>query len=216
MIFAIILLPLRFQIVNGSTPIQAGYRLLALTIVSSLGGFIAGILTQRLKLPHLWILLGSAPLQIIGLALLGTLNSKPSIQPSTYAYEVILALGFGGSLGSALMMVPLVVKKQDMAVGMSSIGQFRSLGGAISIAITTTVLNNHITTSLSPVLSASQLVALRRSVSVIKTFPLPLQEATRSVYAEGYNLQMNIMTAFAAGAFLASLLVWERVPRRMA
>lgn len=101
---------------NGNSPLQAGYRLLALTVVFPVGAFVAGILTQRLKLPHLWVLIGSAPLQIIGLALLGTLNSKFPIQAATYGYEVILGLGFGVTLGTCIMMIPLVVSKRDMGM----------------------------------------------------------------------------------------------------
>ena len=114
-----IILPQRFQVVNGNSPLQAGYRLLALTVVFPVGAFIAGLLTQRLKFPHLWVLVGSAPLQVIGLALLGTLNSELPIQAATYGYEVILGIGFGITLGTCIMMIPLVVSKRDMGMNFS-------------------------------------------------------------------------------------------------
>ena len=99
---------------------------------------------------------------------------------------------------------------------MGGVGQFRFLGGAISIGIATTVLNNHLTSSLSGVLSPLQLKELQHSVQVLDDLPPELQTYTRHVFAEGYNKIMNIMIAFATGGLLSSFLVWERVPRRMA
>jgi len=99
---------------------------------------------------------------------------------------------------------------------MGGVGQFRFLGGAISVGIATTVLNNHLTSSLSGVLSPLQIKALQHSVKALESLSPELQTYTRHVFAEGYNKIMNIMIAFAAGGLLSSFLVWERVPRRMA
>jgi hypothetical protein len=82
--------------------------------VVSVGGLIAGMLIQRLCIAPFWVLLGSAPLQIIGLILMGYSSANYLIQPEMYGYQVILGLGFGGTVGTAIMMIPLVCDKRDV------------------------------------------------------------------------------------------------------
>jgi hypothetical protein len=109
----IINLPQRFQVVNGDSPIEAGYRFLALTVVGSVGSFMSGILVQRLKIAPFWVLLAGASLQIIGLGLAGSLSTSSKVQNITYLYQIILGLGFGSNWGCTIMTIPLVVTKQD-------------------------------------------------------------------------------------------------------
>jgi len=97
---------------------------------------------------------------------------------------------------------------------MGSIGQFRYLGGAIGIAICTNILKKHISSTLSPILSPSQLNALGQSTQALDTLPETLQNAVRQAYGEGYNKQMQVMAGLGAAAFLGTLLMYERTPRR--
>lgn len=110
----IINLPQRFQVVNGNSPLEAGYRLLALTISISFGSFIGGVLVQKLCVPFMRVLMGFAPLQIAGLVLLGFSSSNKDIPSAIYGYQVVAGLGLGGSLGVSIMMIPFIATKQDM------------------------------------------------------------------------------------------------------
>jgi hypothetical protein len=110
----IIELPQRFQVVNGASPIGAGTRLLALTVVVSFGSGVSGSLIQRFNIPPFHILLASSCLTTVGLILLSTLSVHQHIESATYGYQVILGLGIGASLGSSLLMIPMVVDKRDM------------------------------------------------------------------------------------------------------
>lgn len=111
----VINLPQRSQIVNGFSPFEAGYHLLALTISTPFGSTIAVFLTQKAKVPPLYILLGSAVVQIIGLAVMSTLSTHANtFQPAQYGYEVIIGVGFGLNMGTVVLLAPLVLSKQDM------------------------------------------------------------------------------------------------------
>lgn len=111
----VINLPQRSQIVNGFSPFEAGYHLLALTISTPLGSTIAVFLTQKAKVPPLYILIGSAVIQIIGLAIMSTLSTHTNtFQPAVYGYEVIIGVGFGLNMGTVVLLAPLVFSKQDM------------------------------------------------------------------------------------------------------
>ncbi|KAF5868961.1 putative mfs multidrug transporter protein [Botrytis fragariae] len=228
----IINLPQRFHVVNGNSPLEAGYRLLALTISIPFGSFIGGFLVQKLCIPFIWVLMGFAPLQIAGLVLLGFSSSNKDISRAIYGYQVVAGLGLGGSLGVSIMMIPFIATKQDMAtlkrkdfedqrvirlaaVGMSGSGQFRALGGSIGIAICTNVLNNHITSALSSILSPIQLNELLQSTEVLTKFPPRLLAITRKAYSDAYNTQMLLLAAFSAATLMTTVLFWERTPRRM-
>ena len=116
----VINMPARFQVVNSSSPFDAGYRLLTLTICTPLGSTIAVIFTQKLKLAPLYILLVAPIVQVIGLGLMTTIPAQAGSFPSTiYGYEVILGLGFGLSMGTVILISPLVFEKRDS--GMYSI-----------------------------------------------------------------------------------------------
>jgi len=96
---------------------------------------------------------------------------------------------------------------------MGAIGQFRVLGGSISLSVCTNILNNHLSVALSPILSAKQLSALLSSAAAIVDIPSSLQDRVREAYADGYQKQMQAITAFSAAAILVTFLMFERKPR---
>jgi hypothetical protein len=107
-------LPQRFQVVNASSPLNAGYRLLAFTVSGSLGSAISGILMQKVTIAPFYILVGSALVQTVGLILMSQLPIlSETIQSATYGYELILGIGLGSSIATVVMFVPLVVERKD-------------------------------------------------------------------------------------------------------
>lgn len=112
---ALINIPQRFQVVNGTTAIDAGIRMLPLLLCSPFATILSSLIISRLKVAPLYILLGGCSLQAIGVGLFSSLNSSDlNIPPSQYGFQVIMGFGFGFNLSTVLMMVPLVVKQKDM------------------------------------------------------------------------------------------------------
>ncbi|TGO34126.1 hypothetical protein BHYA_0211g00100 [Botrytis hyacinthi] len=107
------------------------------------------------------------------------------------------------------------LRQECFSVGMSGAGQFRALGGSIGIAISTNVLNNHITYTLSSILSPIQLNELLQLAEVLTEFPLRLLAITRQAYSDAYNTQMFVLAAFSAATLMATVIFWEKTPRRM-
>lgn len=113
----VINMPQKFQVVLGSSPFQAGYRLLTLTICTPLGSAMAVILTQKLRIPPVYVLLGAAMVQVLGTALLTTVSIHTGSFPAAeYGLEVVLGVGFGLSMGSVVLIAPLVFEKRDMGM----------------------------------------------------------------------------------------------------
>lgn len=96
---------------------------------------------------------------------------------------------------------------------MGALAQFRILGGSVGLAVCTNVLNTKIKSA--SFLSPQQLNGILESAQAIKTLPPSSQEALRSIYAAGFNEEMQLLTGFSGAAVVATLLMWERKPRRM-
>lgn len=70
---------------------------------------------QRLRIAPFYIFLGAGALQTMGLALMSTLRlSHQHIANAIYGYQIIVGAGFGISLATVIMTIPMVVEKRDM------------------------------------------------------------------------------------------------------
>ena len=77
------------------------------------------------------------------------------------------------------------------------------------------MLNDKVKSESKHFLSPAQLNGVLQSAETIKTLSPDLQRIVRRVFASGYNEEMQALTAFGGACVLASLLMWERKPRRM-
>lgn len=93
---------------------------------------------------------------------------------------------------------------------MGSIAQFRVLGGAVGLAVVTTVLNNFVRPRLVEFSSEGSITALLQSAEAIGSFAPDTQLLIKSTFAEGYNLQMKILAGFAAAQVPSSILMWQK------
>jgi hypothetical protein len=114
---AIINIPQRFQVVNGTTAVDAGIRLLPLLLCSPIATIISSLMLSKLRVPPLYLLAVGCSLQTIGVGLFSSIDSSNLDVPhSQYGFQVIMGFGFGFTLSTVLMMVPLVVTQKDMGM----------------------------------------------------------------------------------------------------
>ena len=73
------------------------------------------------------------------------------------------------------------------AVCMDAVAQCRMLGGAIGLAICTNVLNYHVTSISSDILSPPNLTMLRESYAAIALLKPSTQAVVKQAYAEVFN-----------------------------
>lgn len=99
-----IFLPQRFQLQNGLSAKDAGYRMLPLLLVSAASGAIFAVIAKRFNIA--WcILFGSLCLQIVAFGLFTTLPTTGELSDVQYGCQVLLGLGFGGTLSSKCPLI---------------------------------------------------------------------------------------------------------------
>lgn len=209
---AVFQLPQRFQLVNGLSGLDGGVRLIPFTFASPVGTGIAAGMATKFKVPPIFVILTGSILQIIGFALLGTLPATTELLPRTYGYEVIAGFGCGMNLALLFVMIPQVVELRDQAVALGSGSQFRMMGSAIAIAIATSVFNSYTGPRLADLVGQSSTgsSSLAGLSQTLNSLPPAIQTEVRLVLARGYNWQMIVLCACAAGQIPAALLLWRK------
>lgn len=92
-------IPQRAQAVYGFSPLRSGLALLPLLLTSPLATAFSGYLTSNLKVPPVYLIVGGAVLQVVGVGLTCSLPVAASKIPAAqYGFEVLMGLGFGAGL----------------------------------------------------------------------------------------------------------------------
>ncbi|MGY8525656.1 MFS transporter [Paracidovorax citrulli] len=132
-----VLLPLRFQVVGGAQADTAALRLVPLTLAIPFGAFISGRLMSHTGRYKPLQLTGSivAPLAIAALAFVSPLAVWPSA-----LVMIVLGVAIGLQLPSALVATQNAVVPSQVGVATALTAFARMLGGAVGVAVLTTVL----------------------------------------------------------------------------
>ncbi|MCJ1353999.1 MAG: hypothetical protein MMC33_003986 [Icmadophila ericetorum] len=203
-------LPERFQTIDGFSPLQAGIRLLPFNAVTAFGGILVNVIAGKTRILPIYLILVGAIMELVGLALLTTLPQNGTFSHNIYGYQALTGLGICVVLGIAPVLPPHLVEARDLAVASGAFQQCRILGGVIGLSIGTSVLNNHVSSQLVGVLGPTDLAMLQGSTSVIRNFPPSVQAKIIDAFAQGYNLQFKVMTAFGAAHILAVGMLWRK------
>ncbi|KAL8786452.1 MAG: hypothetical protein Q9213_002768 [Squamulea squamosa] len=207
---AIFQLPQRLQFANGVSPLQAGIRFIPFTLAAPMGSIIAPTIAKIGKVPPIYLVIFASTIQVVGFALLSTLPTSKAIVGAQYGYEFLAGFGCGVNITLLILMTPFSVEARDKAVAMSSVAQFRVMGGVIGLAIVTAALNGLVRSKLQNLLSPQQIEELLRSAGAVSSMPGPIRDEVRMIFAEGYNVQMKILSGLAAAQIPASLLMWQK------
>lgn len=71
-------------------------------------------------------------------------------------------------------------------------------------------MNSSLTSRLTGAIGPERLAAVLLSTAAIQGFPLEMQKSVLDAFAEGYNLQMKIMTGFAGLQLMSVGMLWRK------
>lgn len=133
----IVLLPLRYQSVTGAGADSAALHLLPLAIGLPMGAYFAGRMTSVTGYYKPMILSGAIlmPCSIIGMAL-----SAPSEELLSGVFMLLSGIAAGLQFPTSLVGAQNSVQQPDIGVATSTTNLFRSLGGAVGVALMSALL----------------------------------------------------------------------------
>ena len=206
----IIEIPERFQVVNGSSPLGAGVKLLAFSVSCPVGIIACSILAGRFSVPFVYIMLAGVAFEVSGMFLFSEIAGVEHIWPGQFGYLVLAGLGVGLSIAAYYMAAPLVVEEDDQATAIGIGIQFRTLGGVLGVSAATTILNHFLMSRLAGHIQPEVLAEIQRSTDAISTLAPETQAFVREIFADAYSAQMKLAGAFSAAQILAVGMIWKR------
>ncbi|KAI6090284.1 major facilitator superfamily domain-containing protein [Hypoxylon rubiginosum] len=206
-VICMFIIPQRFQLVYGTSGLDAGVRLIPFTAIIPISSIFGSTMAGKLKVPPVYLLIVGSCFQVLGFALLGTLPSTLEIPARIYGFEILAGWGCGINFALLFILIPWVNDKRDHAVGMGAGSQFRMMGGSIVLAISTSVFNTYARPQLQTLLGVSDTDTL---ISFLYTLPQDLQDQVRYLLAEAYNRQILVLCVSAALQVPATLLMWKK------
>ena len=110
---AVIQIPLRFQSVNGLSPLQAGIRLLPFALLSPIGSGVAAGVVGKTKVPPVYVMLSGSAIQIVGFTLLSISPTTTGVSNAQYGYEAIAGFAVGINIACLIVITPFLVEERD-------------------------------------------------------------------------------------------------------
>jgi EmrB/QacA subfamily drug resistance transporter len=157
---AMTFLPLFLQVVTGASPTTSGLLLLPMMGGVLTASTLSGRLTTRTGKYRIFPIVGTS-LTIVGIVVLSRLDASSSRVHSSLGM-LVLGFGIGMTMPTLTLAVQNAAPSADLGVATSSVNFFRSLGGALGVAIFGAVMTARVAASL-----ASQHIDVRGQANLL-------------------------------------------------
>ena len=175
---------------------------------------MTGALAKNRRIGPVYVGLCGIISQIAGLA------GLPSITPTStevYGLQAIIGLGAGFDIGVATLMTPYIVGHKGLgkcfypsAVATAAGTQFRFLGSAIVVSITTAVGNSLVKARLADALTPHQIQDVFRSSASINDLSPELEQLVRREFNSSFDVQFRIILGFTVASLISIALLWKK------
>lgn len=88
--------------------------------------------------------------------------------------------------------------------------QVRMLGGAIGLAIASTLFNGHVWSNLAKFLSPEQITTIREASSSISKMSPEIRVRVQSIFSEAFRVEFIFTTAVIGLSLFTALMVWRK------
>jgi len=210
----LIYLPIYLQAVQGMSATESGLAMLPLVLgifsTSISGGQIMSR-TGRYK----WMPISGAIL--VGAALFGL--SRLQVD-TPYLYLAFLMFVFGAGLGLTMQVVVTAVQnsveRKHMGTATASVTFFRSMGGAIGVALFGAILNTRLPRHLAEIVPASAQAQLGSAsasvndVTAIQNLPEPVKTWVQTAFTQSMDDVFLVAVPFMVVALVIALTMREK------
>jgi Na+/melibiose symporter-like transporter len=214
MIGASTFLPLFLQVVTGASATSSGLLLIPMMAGVVIGSNVCGRLVHRTGRYKAYPIIGIAT-ALVGLVLLST------IEVATTRLFISVGMGIVGiGIGSSMPIMTLAVQNTapaaDMGAATSAVNFFRTLGGALGVAVFGTVMSARLDDTLEQLIPGTSLTtddSLLSSPEAIRDLPLNQYAAVAEGIASGVAMVFLVALPLVVIAFTLAWLLKE-VPLR--
>jgi EmrB/QacA subfamily drug resistance transporter len=186
-------LPVYLQVVKGQNPSASGLQLLPMMLGMIVTSVASGQIISRWGHLKPFPIAGTA-IMAIGLAMLSSLSSANPIWQTSGAAAVV-GLGLGMVTQVLVLAAQNSVDFKDLGVATSGTALFRSLGGALGVAIFGVIFANELHTHLGNVAPADSDIISAAASSRLAT----LDRGMHTVYIESVAAALRPIFIVAAG-----------------
>ncbi len=203
-----------FQLGLGVSPTQAGIMSIPMIIGQLLSAMVGGQLVSRMGRWKPVMMVGSI-IMLIGLLGLGTINHE-----SSYVFVAIfmalMGLGIGTLVQNVVLAVQNTVDVSEVGAASAAVAFFRSLGGAIGVAVLGGVLTHKVSENFAAGLDRLGIAAGAGSGDTqldISNLPAPVQEVFHNAYADAFG-PIFLIAAMIAAVSVVAITVVRGTPLR--
>ncbi|KAJ7185843.1 MFS general substrate transporter [Mycena filopes] len=181
-------LPQFFQVALGYDPLHAGLFLVPLLVTQILASWVAGMMVSRTGRYRTIIHMGFA-VWSIACGCISTIRPG-SPKAVLVVYMLLAGIGAGQTMQTTTVAVQASVSRRDMSVVTAMRNFIRLLGGTLSLAVASTLLNNKLRTAMTSLgLSSSQISTIIDDPALLHT-PASVgitQDTARDILYRGYT-----------------------------
>ena len=202
-----------FQLAGGHSATRAGLMTIPLIITQMLTSTIGGQIVTRTGRWKPLMVVGSFAL-VAGLAGLGFIDhTTPFWQVAIYMS--VMGVGVGALIQNIVLAVQNTVDVANVGSTSATITFFRSLGGAVGVAVLGAILANHVADNISTGLRDAGLPSSGGASGTldIEDLPAPIQAIVHVAYGDSFGFLFAIAAVISVVTLVAVLLVRE-VPLR--
>jgi EmrB/QacA subfamily drug resistance transporter len=202
-----------FQLGQGYSPTMAGVLMLPQVFGSLVGATVAGQLITRYGRWKI-ILVVAAVLMSTGLFLASTLTHDTPLW-AVSAFILLVGLGIGALNQNLVLAVQNTVGLKDMGAASSSVAFFRTMGGAVAVAVFGALMSSHLAAELAARTRAQggDPAAVDSSTMDLEALPAAVEGIVREAYGTGTGL-VFLVAALASLVTLLAVLLIKEVPLR--
>ncbi|GEO95818.1 MDR family MFS transporter [Kocuria turfanensis] len=202
-----------FQLGQGFSPTMAGVLMLPQVFGSLVGATVAGQLITRYGRWKI-ILVVAAVLMSTGLFLASTLTHDTPLW-AVSVFILLVGLGIGALNQNLVLAVQNTVGLKDMGAASSSVAFFRTMGGAVAVAVFGALMSSHLAAELTARTRAQggDPAAVDSSTMDLDSLPASVEGIVREAYGTGTGL-IFLVAALASLVTLLAVLLIKEVPLR--
>lgn len=201
-----------FQLAGGHSPTRAGLMTIPLIVCQMFTSTIGGQIVTRTGRWKPLMAVGSVAL-LVGLAGLATIDHTTPYWFVAIAMGV-MGIGVGALIQNIVLAVQNTVDVANVGATSATISFFRSLGGAVGVAVLGAVLASQVSDKITTGLQGAGIAGGSSTGTLdIKDLPAPVQAIVHAAYGDSFGLLFGIAAAISIATLVAVLAVRE-VPLR--